>query len=296
MIVGGFELLVIATVLPDNRKEMLLNGEVDCLVACYSKTDTRLENFDFSPMYYTDVTPVMVENSSRITDINQLKDGTFGIMSGSNAGPLLAIKLFDMGIIGEEVISNTDESTEYDHATVIKYPSYEDLSIALEEGRVDAAVMDGVFVDTYINDDRSLREDFSVSDQASGTRKGANMSFMSKKLKVKSALLAGVVVLSLIIMGVILSTMQDNISLENYRADIQREMDELPTLLETADDETAQNEETFDAIYQSKAASVAFMANNKADYEATNAKMQEYKELLGVDNVMIVNKDGKIEA
>lgn len=90
--------------------------------------------------------------------------------------------------------------------------------------------------------------------------------------------------------------MQDNISLENYRADIQREMDELPTLLETADDETAQNEETFDAIYQSKAASVAFMANNKADYEATNAKMQEYKELLGVDNVMIVNKDGKIEA
>lgn len=60
-------------------------------------------------------------------------------------------------------------------------------------------------------------------------------------------------------MGVILSTMQDNISLENYRADIQREMDELPTLLETADDETAQNEETFDAIYQSKAASVAFM-------------------------------------
>lgn len=178
MIVGGFELLVIATVLPDNREEMLLNGEVDCLVACYSKTDTRLENFDFSPIYYTDVTPVMVENSSRITDINQLKDGTFGIMSGSNAGPLLTIKLFDMGIIGEEVISNTDESTEYDHATVIKYPSYEDLSIALEEGRVDAAVMDGAFVDTYINDDRSLLEDFSVSDQdyAVATQKGSNLS------------------------------------------------------------------------------------------------------------------------
>lgn len=141
MIVGGFELLVIAT-------------------------------------YYTDITPVMVENSSRITDINQLKDGTFGIMSGSNAGPLLAIKLFDMGIIGEEVISNTDESTEYDHATVIKYPSYEDLSIALEEGRVDAAVMDGAFVDTYINDDRSLLEDFSVSDQdyAVATQKGSNLS------------------------------------------------------------------------------------------------------------------------
>ena len=124
MLVGGFELLVIATVLPDNRKEMLLNGEVDCLVACYSKTDTRLENFDFSPIYYT------------------------------------------------------DESTEYDHATVIKHTSYEDLSIALEEGRVDAAVMDGAFVDTYINDDRSLLEDFSASDQdyAVATQKGSNLS------------------------------------------------------------------------------------------------------------------------
>ena len=68
----GYSNVELVTVLPDNRKEMLLNGEVDCLVACYSKTDTRLENFDFSPIYYTDATPVMVENSSRITDINQL--------------------------------------------------------------------------------------------------------------------------------------------------------------------------------------------------------------------------------
>lgn len=159
----GYSKVEFVTVLPDNRKEMLLNGEVDCLVACYSKTDTRLENFDFSPVYYTDETPVMVENSSKITDINQLKDGTFGIMSGSNAGPLLAIKLFDMGIIGEGIISNTDTETQYDHATVVKFPFYDELSVALEEGTIDAAVLDGAFVDTYINDDRSLLEGFSVS-------------------------------------------------------------------------------------------------------------------------------------
>ena len=122
------------------------------------------------------------------------------------------------------------------------------------------------------------------------------MSFMSKKLKVKFALLAGVVVLSLIIMGVILSTMQDDISLNNYRADIQREMDELPVLLETAHDEAIQNEETFDAIYQSKAASVAFMANNNTGYKATDAKMREYKDMLLVDNAMFVSRDGKVLA
>lgn len=38
----GYSNVELVTVLPDNRKEMLLNGEVDCLVACYSKTDTRL--------------------------------------------------------------------------------------------------------------------------------------------------------------------------------------------------------------------------------------------------------------
>ena len=46
----------------------------------------------------------MVENSSGITDIAQLQNGTFGIMSGSNAGPLLAIKLNELGIIGDEII------------------------------------------------------------------------------------------------------------------------------------------------------------------------------------------------
>ncbi len=122
------------------------------------------------------------------------------------------------------------------------------------------------------------------------------MSFMSKKLKVKSALLAGVVVLSLLIMGVILSSMQDDISLNNYRADIQREMDELPGLLQTADDEAVQNKETYDEIYQSKAQSVAFMANNNTGYEATDAKMREYRDMLLVDNIMIVSRDGSILA
>ena len=84
--------------------------------------------------------------------------------------------------------------------------------------------------------------------------------------------------------------------MNNYRADIQREMDELPVLLETAHDEAIQNEETFDAIYQSKAASVAFMANNNTGYKVTDAKMREYKDMLLVDNVMVVSRDGKVLA
>lgn len=173
----GYADVEFSTVTPDDRKDKLLNGEVDCLVACYSIAESRLENFDFSPAYYDDSTLVMVENSSLITDISQLQGGTFGIMSGSNAGPLLAIKLNELGIIGDNIISNTDEATEYEGASVKKYASYAALSQALEEGEVDAAVMDGSITDTYMNSDRRLL-DISISDQQYGvaTQKGSDLS------------------------------------------------------------------------------------------------------------------------
>lgn len=173
----GYSDVELVTVTPDDRKEKLLNGEVDCLIACYSVSESREENFDFSPAYYTDATSVMVENSSGITDIAQLQNGTFGIMSGSNAGPLLAIKLNELGIIGDEIISNTDEATQYQGAYVKKYASYADLSQALEVGEVDAAVMDGSFTDTFINEERSLL-DISIADQeyAVATQKGSALT------------------------------------------------------------------------------------------------------------------------
>lgn len=173
----GYSDVEYSTVTPDDRKETLLEGKVDCLIACYSIAESRLENFDFSPAYYNDTTSVMVENSSLITDITQLHGGVFGIMSGSNAGPLLASKLNEMGIIGDNVISNTDEGTQYEGVYVKKYPSYADLSQALEEGEVDAAVMDGSIAGTYIDDDRSLL-DVNISDQLYGvaTQKDSDLS------------------------------------------------------------------------------------------------------------------------
>lgn len=119
---------------------------------------------------------------------------------------------------------------------------------------------------------------------------------MSKKLKIKAAILAAFVALSVIVMGFIVSSMQDDISLSNYTADIQHEMDDLPGLLESAEQETQQNTQTYDEIYQSKAESIAFMANNNTGFEITDAKMREYKDLLGVTNAIIVSRDGEILA
>lgn len=88
----GYKGAEFVTVTPDNRKEMLLEGKVDALIACYSIADSRLENFDFSPAYYDDEVIAVVQDSSLVNSIYGLKGLTFGTMSGSNAAPLLSIK------------------------------------------------------------------------------------------------------------------------------------------------------------------------------------------------------------
>ena len=119
---------------------------------------------------------------------------------------------------------------------------------------------------------------------------------MSKNLKRKIALLVVVVAASMVAMGLLLSGMQERLSMASFDTEMAQESEQLDSLLEEAKDETQQNKDTFDDIYRSKAQSVAFMAHNEAGFEATDAKMAEYKELLGVDNIMVVKKDGSIVA
>lgn len=173
----GYADVEFVSVTPDSRKDMLLNGEVDCLVACYSIADSRLENFDFSPAYYTDRAIVMVENSSLITDVEQLEGKTVGIMSGSNTGPVFATKMYELGVIGPDVVENTDEYTQYQGILVKKIATYEELSKALETGEVDAAAMDNSIASTYMNEDRSIL-DVNLGDQEYGvaTQKDSELS------------------------------------------------------------------------------------------------------------------------
>ena len=171
---------------PETRKQMLQDGEVDCLIACYSISSTRVENFDFSPAYYTDGIKVMVEKSSQLEKPAQLAGKRIGVMSGSNTGPILAIKLREMGMIqggdskvtGVEGTSGTDTQTVFAGGiTFVKADSYQTLSDMLETGEVDAAAMDGAITATYMNDDRQIM-DFNVSEQQYGvaTQKDSELS------------------------------------------------------------------------------------------------------------------------
>lgn len=173
----GYGKIEYVPVEPDTRKEMLLNEEVDCLIALYSIADTRKENFDFSPAYYEDNIVLMVEKSSMFGKVEDMKDKNIGILGGSNAGPVLAQRLFDLGIITDKVVSNTDEETIYEGAKVTKATQYKELSVMLEEGKVDAVCFDQSISASFMNEDRMLI-DTSIEPQEYGiaTNKGSALS------------------------------------------------------------------------------------------------------------------------
>ena len=99
--------------------------------------------------------------------IRDLKDKNIGLVNGTNAGPLLAQKLYDEGIITDVVVENTDTFTQYEGAYVTKTERYEDLDALLETGEIDAACMDACIAQTYMNDQREFL-DVSIAHQEYG--------------------------------------------------------------------------------------------------------------------------------
>ncbi len=176
----GYDDVEFVTVTPDDRKEMLLSGEIDLIAACYSIASTRLENFDFSPAYYTDHVIAVVQNSSLITTIEDMRGRTFGTMAGANAAPLLNAKLQEIGFSAgtDKILGGADLDVQFDTWRLLQFPSYQELSDALEEGVVDAMVLDGAIAKTYMNDKRTIIEGFEVAEQSFGiaTQKGSALS------------------------------------------------------------------------------------------------------------------------
>lgn len=175
----GYADVEFVTVLPETRKDMLANGEIDCLVACYSIAESRQKNFDFSPAYYSDDSIIVVENSSLVDSVTGLEGLTFGTMAGSNTAPQLVIKLTEAGFTSGEALSANEDNSDvlFDTFHLVQLASYQELSQALEEGRVDAACMDGSIAKTYMSSDRSIL-DFSIDTQEYGvaTQKDSALS------------------------------------------------------------------------------------------------------------------------
>lgn len=118
------------SVTPETREEMLSSGKVDCLIACYSISNERKKLFDFSAAYYTDSVILVVENTSLIQSFSQLKGGTIGTVSGTNAAPQLAAKFLELGL-SDGIPQQQDAKSgniDYDTWHLSQYASYAELS------------------------------------------------------------------------------------------------------------------------------------------------------------------------
>ena len=119
---------------------------------------------------------------------------------------------------------------------------------------------------------------------------------MSKRLKKKAIILFIAELIIMAVLGAFLITMQTSLSVSSHKKDISEKLNQMDELITKADEASAQNQKTYDAIYQAKADAVAYMSKHEVNFEISDSCMKEYQEVLKVDNLLILDKTGDILA
>lgn len=161
------------------RTELLDSGDIDCVLATFTITDERKLSWDFSTPYYTDYVTVLVENSSNIKALADLKDKKVGVSSGSTSARALVEALIEAKLIsGEGFDKETfDPATWKDYVSFQQYDDYPTISTALSAGEVDAFCVDKSILAIYNTDSRSFITDkFAPQEYGVATKKGSDFS------------------------------------------------------------------------------------------------------------------------
>ena len=107
----------------DTREELLVNGQVDVVIATYSITPERKERIDFAGPYYSSASAVLVKSDN--TDIHSVED---------LAGKTVVTQAGSTGVTTiEEFAPEAEVLALPDHAQAVE---------ALKQGRADAYVID----------------------------------------------------------------------------------------------------------------------------------------------------------
>ena len=173
------------------RTALLDSGDIDCVIATFTITDERKNSWDFTTPYYTDHVGVLVENSSGIKNLADLKDKAVGVSSGSTSAKSLVEAMIKAGVIsGDGYDAKTFDPATW--TTGVKFKQYDDypaISTALSAGDVDAFCVDKSILAIYNTDGRSyIEEEFAPQEYGIATKKGSGLSkvaedFVQKSLK-----------------------------------------------------------------------------------------------------------------
>ena len=167
------------TVTAATRGELLDSGDIDCVLATFTITDERRKSWDFSTPYYTDYVSVLVEDSSGIKALADLKDKVVGVSSGSTSARALVQEMIDEGILtGEGFDAETfNADTWKDGISFRQYDDYPAISTALSAGEVDGFCVDKSILAIYKTEGRSyIDAEFSPQEYGVATKKDSGFS------------------------------------------------------------------------------------------------------------------------
>jgi putative glutamine transport system substrate-binding protein len=141
------------------REKMLENGEVDLVIATFSATEERKQNYNFSDVYYADGVALMVKKDSNIKSFEDLDDKSVGIVHGATSKTVL-----------QEHAKNSNIKVKF-----FSFGTYFDVEIALKSDMVDCFAADRSILlgyrtkDTIILDSKLSIEEYAVASKKSDT-------------------------------------------------------------------------------------------------------------------------------
>ena len=173
------------TVTAATRGELLDSGDIDCVLATFTITEERRKSWDFSTPYYTDYVSVLVEDSSGIKALADLKDKVVGVSSGSTSARALVQEMIDEGVItGEGFNADTFNADTWKGGVSFRqYDDYPAISTALSAGEVDGFCVDKSILAIYKTEGRSyIDAEFSPQEYGIATKKGSGFSAVCDEL------------------------------------------------------------------------------------------------------------------
>ena len=167
------------TVTAATRGELLDSGDIDAVLATFTITEERKKTWDFSTPYYTDYVSVLVEDSTGIKGLADLKDKVVGVSSGSTSARALVKAMIDEGVLdGANFDADTfNADTWKDGVSFRQYDDYPAISTALSAGEVQGFCVDKSILAIYKTEGRSyIDAEFSPQEYGVATKKGSDFS------------------------------------------------------------------------------------------------------------------------
>ena len=167
------------TVTAATRGELLDSGDIDAVLATFTITEERKKTWDFSTPYYTDYVSVLVEDSTGIKGLADLKDKVVGVSSGSTSARALVKAMIDEGVLDSANFDadTFNADTWKDGISFRQYDDYPAISTALSAGEVQGFCVDKSILAIYKTEGRSyIDAEFSPQEYGVATKKGSDFS------------------------------------------------------------------------------------------------------------------------